>query len=361
MSETLTLAGPLAGAETLDAPAPTQSRIRFDARDRDLLILGLRKVVLTILTLGLYHFWGRAEIKRALYRAIRIDGHALTWTGNGPESLKTFLIATFVSTPGLALLIWYFVFSEAGSGLGIPNSFALRRVLIGMPLLFLIGSAVYRRRTHVLRRSWIRGERFTMTGHAWSYARLHFWTSFVVPLTLGWALPWRTEKLAARITRETAYGDTHFSYAADRRALMKPFAWVWATAALVYAWMIIMLALAIGPELTQAAQTRIFSALKSWDVLARAAPILGTALAAFYCIAKAWYARVLRHQAERTTLGALRFALRVPVPEYVWMTATNAVLRVLSLGILTPWCEARHWRFLIAHLQINGPLPNSSR
>ncbi len=359
MSETLSLAGPLA-ATRQDAVA-AQGRVRFEAGTRDLLLLGLRKFALTVVTLGLYHFWGRAEIKRTLYRAIRIDGHALSWTGTGPESLKTFMIAALVSTPGLVLLIWYFVFLDGKSGFGFPNSFALRRLLIGMPLLFLIGSAVYRRRTHVLRRSWVRGQRFAMTGRAWSYARLHFWTSFVVPPTLGWAVPWRTEKLAARITGETAYHGVNFAYAPDARALLKLFAWVWVTAALVYLWMIVMLAMAIGPELSAAAQARTISALKNWDVAARAAPILITALAAFYCIAKAWYARVLRHQAERTTLGGLRFGLRVPVPAYVWMTASNALLRALSLGILTPWCEARHWRFLIAHLHVNGPLPEAAR
>lgn len=349
------------------APAPAQDRIRIDADDRALILFGLRKILLTWVTLGIYHFWGRAEAKRRIYAAISIEGHRPTWTGTGARTFRNFLIALLVSSPGLWLLFGYIPQGLSGFELRLPSGFFLRRIYIGMPLIFLLGSAVYRRRSHLFRNTWILEHNLRMTGGAWSYAWTHFWTSLVVPLSLGWAVPWRTDKLARRIASEQSYAGHVFSYGqnstgndskkSDWHALIKPFAWIWAASILVYAGMMLALALVAGPHLIQFVQTRSLAPLIASGTGSWALAIVVVAIALFYLIAKVWMALTLRHQAHCTRLGAARFILDLPVAGYVWMTASNLLLRVVSLGVLTPWCEVRHWRFLMRHLEILGPLP----
>ena len=349
----------LGPSTALVAPAPPggQGRLRIDANDRALIWFGLRKIALTWLTLGIYHFWGRAEARRRIYGAIEIEGYRPVWTGTGARTFRNFLIAVAVASPGLWVLLGYLPTGLAGLEFRLPSDFIVRRIYVGMPLIFLLGSAVYRRRSHQFRNTWIGFDNLRMTGGAWSYAWTHFWTSLAVPFTLGWAVPWRTEKLAARITSEQAFAGHAFSYSPDWRLLVRPFACVWGATLVIYAGMMLALATVAGPQLVQAAQTRSLGPLVASEAWPVALAIVGLAMVQFHLIAKGWMAITLRHQAARTRIAGARFALELPIAGYAGMAASNVMLRIISLGVLTPWCEVRHWRYLIRHLEVYGPLP----
>jgi uncharacterized membrane protein YjgN (DUF898 family) len=170
-------------------------------------------------------------------------------------------------------------------------------------------------------------------------------------------VPWRTEKLAQRITAEQSYAGNAFGYARDSKTLMKPFAWIWTAAISIYAGMMLALAVVAGPHLVHFAQTRSLAPLIASGIGLQTLAIVGLAMVMFYGIAKVWMALTLRHQARCTHLGSARFTLQLPIAGYVWMASSNLALRIISLGVLTPWCELRHWRFLLRHLEVVGPLP----
>ena len=48
--------------------------------------------------------------------------------------------------------------------------------------------------------------------------------------------------------------------------------------------------------------------------------------------------------------------LTANVGSYVWLTASNYVIRVLSLGFLSPIAEARAMRYIVDRLSIDGPV-----
>ena len=52
--------------------------------------------VLRILTLGVYHFWGKTEVRQRIWSAVRIDGEPLEYRGTGGELLRGFLIVFFL-------------------------------------------------------------------------------------------------------------------------------------------------------------------------------------------------------------------------------------------------------------------------
>lgn len=339
------------------APTGGQGRIRIDADDRALMWFGLCKIVLTWLTLGIYHFWGRAEARRRIYGAIEIEGYRPVWTGTGARTFRNFLLAVAVASPGLWVLAGYLPSGLAGLEFRLPSDFILRRIYVGMPLMFLLGSAVYRRRSHQFRNTWIGSDNLRMTGGAWSYAWTHFWTSLVVPFTLGAAVPWRTEKLCGRITSEQAFAGHAFRYFPDWRGLVRSFAWVWGATLVTYVGMMLGLATVAGPELVLAAQTRSLVPLVASGAWPRALAIVVVAMVLFHLIAKVWMAITLRHQAARTQLGGARFSLELPIAGYAGMAGSNLLLRIVTLGVLTPWCEVRHWRYLLRHIEVHGPLP----
>lgn len=44
------------------------------------------------------------------------------------------------------------------------------------------------------------------------------------------------------------------------------------------------------------------------------------------------------------------------MPSLVWLTATNALLRIFSLGILSSVAEARSMRYIVERLSLDGPV-----
>ena len=58
--------------------------------------LSLLNGVLRILTLGVYHFWGKTEVRQRIWSAVRVDGEPLDYRGTGGELFRGFLIVFFL-------------------------------------------------------------------------------------------------------------------------------------------------------------------------------------------------------------------------------------------------------------------------
>ena len=90
---------------------------------------------------------------------------------------------------------------------------------------------------------------------------------------------------------------------------------------------------------------------------AKSGGVLFVALLVFVMI-RAWYTtRVLNYFASQTQFQGTAFTLVAGVGSFVWLTASNYVIRVLSLGFLSPIAEARSMRYIVDRLSIDGPIP----
>ena len=120
--------------------------------------LSFMNAILKIVTLGVYQFWGKTEVRKRIWSAVRIDGEPLEYTGTGMEMFKGFLfVFAIVLIP--ALLIPLVLVFAAG-----PNSPALviYQLVAYVVFLYLFGVAVYRAQRYRLTRTrWrgIRGDR----------------------------------------------------------------------------------------------------------------------------------------------------------------------------------------------------------
>lgn len=73
---------PRSGWRRLSWSEPAQGWVR----------LSMLNSLLRLLTLGLYHFWGKTETRQRIWQAVRIDGEPLEYRGTGGELLRGFLI-----------------------------------------------------------------------------------------------------------------------------------------------------------------------------------------------------------------------------------------------------------------------------
>jgi uncharacterized membrane protein YjgN (DUF898 family) len=81
--------GETAAAGTLQ----TKHSLRYDGRVGTLYRIWLLNIVLNIVTLGIYSFWGRTRVRRYAAASFALDGDRLEYTGTGGELFKGFLKA----------------------------------------------------------------------------------------------------------------------------------------------------------------------------------------------------------------------------------------------------------------------------
>lgn len=345
----------------LDANVPGRPRpITYVPPAEPTWLLTLRHVGLTLMTFGVWHFWGRAEMRRTLYNSIRIGGRPLDYTGDGKEGFFSFLVAALTTVCIVGLTLSVFSVSSGGfGGGGAPAIEEIRwyRLSITLPLLFLMGSAAYRNRHYILRRTWIDGARFQLTGHPYAYAARHFASAFAVGITLGWAGPWRASWLEARKINETTYGDGQRLIAKpDLVPLYKAFALLWFGGGLIYVTTLVVLAQFIGPEILAAVSRLSLQPLADPTVRQTGLTILGIGLVPVVLAILNYRTAWIEHRINAITTNTGRLRLRLPRFGFLMLTLGNAAITLASLGLLAPIAHDRTARYIIAHLEVEGDL-----
>jgi len=141
-----------------------------------LLPIVIHNTILTLLTLGIYRFWAKTDIRKYLWSKTKFDGEPFEYTGTGGELFVGFLIVFFVAFLPLMIGMGYLVQQYPTTAPYIIGAF--------YPLfIFLIGVAVYRAQVYRMSRTnWrrIRGAQLKgSAAYGWltlKYAVLYFIT-----------------------------------------------------------------------------------------------------------------------------------------------------------------------------------------
>jgi uncharacterized membrane protein YjgN (DUF898 family) len=310
--------------------------------------LSILNGVLRLLTLGVYHFWGKTEVRQRIWSAVRIDGEPLEYRGTGGELLRGFLVVFFLILLPMGLA------SFAASLLG-PGAQSLFSSAFWPLLLLLSGLGIHRARRYRLSRTRWRGIRSGLSGRSRGFAWTYLWTMLLVPLTLGWILPWRAVRLQKALFIETRFGDNAFTFTGVAGPLYRRFWLVWVSAVVLF----FVAATAIGAVLGQGTRTPKPVPGPVHLSAGQITAIAAIALVAFliFAMIRAWYsARMLNYFAAHTKLQGVGFTLRATAPSLVWLTASNYLIRVLSLGLLSAVTEARSMRYIVDRLACDGAI-----
>jgi len=338
-------------ADAAASPSPSRAApsITWVDPPRGFLGLSLLNGALRILTLGVYHFWGKTEVRQRIWAAIRLDGEPLEYRGTGAELLRGFLIVFFlILLPlGLAGLVASLLLSTSNTSRGAYE-------LAAWSLLFLLsGLGIHRARRYRLSRTRWRGIRAGLSGGSAPFAWTYLWTMLLVPLTFGWILPWRTVRLQKALMSETCFGDKTFTFTGRAGPLYKRFWLVWVSAIILFIIAAALIGVALSLDMAHGLPT--FNRPSAGRIAAIAGIVFGGLL--IFAMIRAWYTtRVLNYFAEETRFDGARFRLAVRVGSFVWLTASNYLIRVLSLGFLSPIAEARAMRYIVERLTVEGDI-----
>ena len=261
-------------------------------------------VFLTIVTLGVFYFWGKARVRRYLWSQTAIAGDRFAFHGTGREMLIGFLKAIVLFA--VPLIVLSIVYSS-------PWFWGIVRALAYF-IAYVIGAVFYpiaivgARRYRLSRSSW-RSIRFSFRGSITEFMKLFFVNSLVTGVTLGLWYPVFDAKRYAFLTSNSWFGNRRYGFDGSSFGLLKSF----------------LLAVVLTP----------FTLGLCWF----------------------WYvAKKRRFYWGHTTFGAARYRYTATGGAILRLMLLNLVIVLGTLGLGWPWAKVRSARFLARYLTLVGPL-----
>jgi uncharacterized membrane protein YjgN (DUF898 family) len=333
-------------------PGAHEVRLEQRLKPADFLGLSLKNGLLNIVTLTLYRFWGKTEVRRRIWAATYLNGEPLEYTGRGKELFMGFLLALFVITLPLLFVIF-------GAQFLGPAMAGLIILPVYLGLFFLLGFGIFTAFRYLASRTVWRGVRFGLAGSPVDYGRSYLGYLLLSGVTLGWFWPAAQRRLAGRLWGGLLFGDRPFRFEiaeARKVGVYKPFALAWIGGFVAY---IVLFAVLISIGIAQAAEggeprEPSLTQIVLVYVVAFAILVVGSIIAAPYQTA------MLRSIAAGVRLDGVEFHLDLKWPQMAWLSLSNILLITFSLGFLMPFVQARTTKTLMDHLRTTGAIDLSA-
>jgi len=173
-------------------------------------------MLLSIVTLGIYRFWGKTKIRRYLWSRVSFQDEPLEYTGTGTELFLGFLIVMVILIPVLLLNSFLQIALQ-----NKPDVFIAVQILYGLAFMYLVYIATYRAQRYRLTRTSWRGIRGGMSGSAITFANKAFLYMLLTIVTLGVMYPKMQVALQKYRTENSVFGDVNLEFDAPFAPLMK--------------------------------------------------------------------------------------------------------------------------------------------
>jgi uncharacterized membrane protein YjgN (DUF898 family) len=345
--------------------APSGQPLVFSTtlRARDFFKISLINGLLNIITLTLYRFWGKTEVRRRVWRSIRVNGEAFEYTGRGKELFLGFLLASLLL--GVPFLTFVFAVQFLDEGFSL---LLLPLYLFGF---WLWGFGMFTAYRYMASRTTWRGIRFVLFGSAPNFGFMWLGMQIANGMSMGWVQPIFERLLAEQVWNHMRFGDRPFRWnqaRSERIGLYGPFALGW------FGTLFLIVAAFAGLAVIVAANHDSLGGTLNHlltqgepEGTAKAGPLPPEVLLimAFYgllllllpFISLVWspyHAAVLRSITAGISLDDARFDLEAGALSLWWLSCSNIVILVLSLGILMPLIQARTAKYLARRLRASG-------
>jgi uncharacterized membrane protein YjgN (DUF898 family) len=286
------------------APADTNQvrQLFFHGTGGSLFGIQMVNAFLTIITLGIYHFWGKVRVRNYLMSQTEFEGDRFAYHGTGKELLIGFLKAAVVF--GSFYLLLNAIPYLAGTVAKVAAFVLAYSLLLTFIPVAMVGSRRYR----LSRVSW-RGVRFSFRGEMVDFIKIFLKGTLLTVITLGFYTPIFDVKRYAFMASHSYFGNQKFEFDGQGMDLFGSY---------------------------------ILAALLTL-------PTLG--LYWFWFMAKKQ-----RYLWDHTTIGAARFHSTVTGGALLLLSLGNLFLLIFTLGLGWPWIMARNIRFAFTYLTLEGPL-----
>jgi len=320
----------------------------FTGSWREYAPIAFSNLLLTVVTLGLYSFWGRTRTRRYLWSHTRFIDDQLEWTGTGRELfLGTLLVMLLVFVPLAAINL-------LAGGLVLQGSTAGRIIgVLLFPLsygfLFALGGlAIFRALRYRLSRTYWHGIRGGSDAQGFRYALSYVGHSLVGSFVFGLLVPWAMISMWNERWNAMSFGPYPFRSGALTNGLMRrylPFYLV----PLMTVILALLLASAVGMKAADGQPNPLFVIGGGIVLYLLFAGLMGL-------VGLSYYAAYFRQGINNLTLGHLEFEFTARTKDWLKLTLGNAALVVCTLGIGAAFVSYRNWAFFVRHLRAYGTL-----
>jgi uncharacterized membrane protein YjgN (DUF898 family) len=301
--------------------APEQ--VHFTGSGTEYFGIWIVNLLLTIVTLGIYSAWAKVRRLQYFYRHTEVAGSSFDFHGSPARILVGRVIA-------LVMLIAYNYSVRLGSSLTIV---ILAGIAIVMPWL-LRNSFRFR----LYNTSW-RGTRFHFRGTVARAYRVFLLNGFLTLITLYVMAPFMHQRVKAYQHDNTWFGRTACSFHA--RVGQFYVIYLLLLAAIVV-FVIVIGSSGIGGALTALSQAQKQGGHVNPHAVFRAIAILyGALILLGVSIGPAFHALITNLIWNNTRVGEHRIECNLSPFVLIWITVSNFVLVVLTLGLFIPWAMVR--------------------
>jgi uncharacterized membrane protein YjgN (DUF898 family) len=324
------LSPPGNGGTTNPGGSPPQGMpIGFHGTGGGLFKIMLINWILTILTLGIYSFWGKTKVRRYLCEQSSFVGDRFYYHGTGGELFKGALI--FGAIFGLFNLGIYSVGQVWGlQAQGIAQAMVPFLILLLLPVI-MVGAFRYR----LSRTAW-RGIRFSFRGKRKSALWLYIKGYIFTILTLGLYWPYFTANMQKFWRSEAYFGSQSFKYDGEGKDILKAF--------------LLMILLYVVCMSVPLALPLLFPGIDK-ELAGIAFAVLWIPLLAGFL----YYTVYLdRYHWSKTRFAGGIFNYDATAWQWFLLNFTNLLIIVFTLGFGIPLATVRSRKFLADHLAVVG-------
>lgn len=346
----------------------TVQKLEYDGTIGALYWIFIKNLLLNIITLSFYRFWGKTNIRRYAWSHTSLQGQRFEYTGRGGELFVGFLIV--VAFYAVAAILFNIAILSVGEVAHVIGQLAALVLIV-----YFIFVAQYAAQNYRLTRTLWSGIRGGMTGSAWRYGVKAFLFMLLNAITLNLAAPWTTLRLAEDRFNHSYFGNAKASLQASAGQLYLTFilGFVFTIVGMIVVMLIaggvayaIIMAFDMMPlieEFQRANESGVELVLTeeqkgqlAFLIFAFAVIFyLGLALVAIMAFAP-YTAALFRAIANNLQLAELRFSSQVSAWSYISLWFGNILIVLLTLGIGFPIAVHRSIRFFVDRVTIHGEL-----
>ncbi|MBX3502137.1 MAG: DUF898 family protein [Alphaproteobacteria bacterium] len=355
---------PPAAPAPMPPPKPPVQLI-YDGKLGELYVIYLRALLLTLLTLGWYRFWGRTSVRRYLWSHFSAFGDRFEYRGLGVELFLGFLIAigSLLVLEGAVLgLVWWAWGDELPAEIGMTDIMTWTLIIVGLPLLPVAQYAGWRYR--FTRSAW-RGIRAGLKGSSWTYGFMAIGWGLVNAMCMQLVTPVRDVSLNGYRTRHMTFGNLNFGFAgraADIYGRFIGFYFLNIAAWIVLAIVVFMIIRGVSSSIGS------LSFEQMMEKLAHPTPmvllVLFLIVLGFYTLVGLmilpvrcwWMAYSVRYMVSRAWFDRLQFVTGVTTRQIWGFLVVNYMILLFTLGLGGPWVMHRTARLISRQLWIYGEI-----
>jgi uncharacterized membrane protein YjgN (DUF898 family) len=312
--------------------APEQ--VHFSGNGAEYFGIWIVNLLLSIVTLGIYSAWAKVRRLQYFYRHTELAGSSFDFHGSPGKILIGRVIA-------LAMLIAYNFSVRLHSPLTI-----VILVVIALVMPWLLRNSF---RFRLYNTSW-RGTRFHFRGAVGASYRVFLLNGFLTLITFYVMAPFMHQRLKAYQHGNSWLGRTQCSFHAGAGQFYLIYLLLLAAAV---AFAFVIGASGIGGALATFAQVHKEGGHANPAAVFRALAILyGALILLGISIGPAFHALITNLVWNSTRVGEHRIECNMSPFALIWITASNFVLVLLTLGLFIPWAMVRLAKFQLESVRL---------